>query len=101
MRVAPHTSGVRVIQCVLSVFVRDPGRNRTCDPLIKSQLLYQLSYGTIAFLYDIHRAIYSAPDIRYPAQKDATSFHRSAIGLRSTRTPSIRQRSKLMNPLAR
>ena len=23
----------------------EPGRNRTCDPLIKSQLLYQLSYG--------------------------------------------------------
>ncbi len=30
-------------------FVRDPGRNRTCDPLIKSQLLYQLSYGTMPF----------------------------------------------------
>ena len=24
---------------------RDPGRARTCDPLIKSQMLYQLSYG--------------------------------------------------------
>src|SRR5690625_2959005 len=23
----------------------EPGRNRTCDPLIKSQLLYRLSYG--------------------------------------------------------
>ena len=23
----------------------EPGRNRTYDPLIKSQLLYQLSYG--------------------------------------------------------
>jgi hypothetical protein len=22
----------------------EPGRNRTCDPLIKSQLLYRLSY---------------------------------------------------------
>ena len=28
----------------------DPGRIRTCDPLIKSQLLYQLSYGIGAFL---------------------------------------------------
>jgi hypothetical protein len=25
----------------------DPGRARTVDPLIKSQLLYQLSYGVI------------------------------------------------------
>jgi hypothetical protein len=24
-----------------------PGRARTCDPLIKSQLLYQLSYGEL------------------------------------------------------
>ena len=23
----------------------EPGRNRTCDPRIKSALLYQLSYG--------------------------------------------------------
>src|SRR5262245_6354975 len=23
----------------------EPGKNRTCDPLIKSQLLYRLSYG--------------------------------------------------------
>ena len=23
----------------------EPGRDRTCDPLIKSQLLYRLSYG--------------------------------------------------------
>ncbi len=23
----------------------DPGRTRTCDPLIKSQMLYHLSYG--------------------------------------------------------
>ena len=27
---------------------RDPGGTRTHDPLIKSQLLYQLSYGVIA-----------------------------------------------------
>ena len=26
----------------------DPGEARTLDPLIKSQLLYQLSYGVIA-----------------------------------------------------
>jgi hypothetical protein len=26
---------------------RDPGEIRTLDPLIKSQLLYQLSYGVI------------------------------------------------------
>ena len=25
----------------------EPNRIRTCDPLIKSQLLYQLSYGPI------------------------------------------------------
>ncbi len=29
-------------------FSGEPDRIRTCDPLIKSQLLYQLSYGPIA-----------------------------------------------------
>ncbi len=29
-------------------FYCDPGEARTLDPLIKSQLLYQLSYGVIA-----------------------------------------------------
>ena len=28
-----------------SVTIGEPGRNRTCDPRIKSALLYQLSYG--------------------------------------------------------
>ena len=28
----------------------EPGRNRTCDPRIKSALLYQLSYGPHTFL---------------------------------------------------
>ena len=28
----------------------EPGRNRTCDPRIKSALLYQLSYGPTLFL---------------------------------------------------
>ena len=28
----------------------DPGEARTLDPLIKSQLLYQLSYGVIRFI---------------------------------------------------
>ena len=34
----------------MSIFKRfkcDPGEARTLDPLIKSQLLYQLSYGVI------------------------------------------------------
>ena len=26
----------------------EPGRIRTCDPLIKSQLLYRLSYGPVS-----------------------------------------------------
>jgi hypothetical protein len=25
-------------------FINEPSRTRTCDPLVKSQLLYQLSY---------------------------------------------------------
>ena len=29
------------------VLISDPGEARTLDPLIKSQLLYQLSYGVI------------------------------------------------------
>ncbi len=31
-------------------FLCDPGEARTLDPLIKSQLLYQLSYGVIIML---------------------------------------------------
>ena len=32
----------------------EPGRNRTCDPRIKSALLYQLSYGpTFSITYDL------------------------------------------------
>ena len=33
-----------------SVHLCDPGGARTLDPLIKSQLLYQLSYGVIPLL---------------------------------------------------
>lgn len=29
--------------------IGDPGENRTHDPMIKSHLLYQLSYGVVAF----------------------------------------------------
>ena len=29
----------------------EPGRNRTCDPRIKSALLYQLSYGPTFLIY--------------------------------------------------
>lgn len=32
---------------MLRPFFRDPGGTRTHDPMIKSQLLYQLSYGVI------------------------------------------------------
>ena len=31
----------------------DPGGARTLDPLIKSQLLYQLSYGVISFVFGV------------------------------------------------
>lgn len=32
----------------ITVFFCDPGEARTLDPMIKSHLLYQLSYGVIA-----------------------------------------------------
>jgi len=32
-------------QALLFEIIGEPGKNRTCDPLIKSQLLYRLSYG--------------------------------------------------------
>ncbi len=32
---------------ILFLSLCDPGEARTLDPLIKSQLLYQLSYGVI------------------------------------------------------
>ena len=35
---------------VLKKLVSDPGRIRTCDRLIRSQMLYPLSYGTIFLL---------------------------------------------------
>ena len=31
----------------------EPDRDRTCDPLIKSQMLYQLSYGPL--LWDVRK----------------------------------------------
>ncbi|GEM_PF-2295459 len=34
----------------LSALLSDPGGARTLDPMIKSHLLYQLSYGVIIFL---------------------------------------------------
>ena len=41
---------ISVLCGVLPFSCCDPGEARTLDPLIKSQLLYQLSYGVIAFL---------------------------------------------------
>jgi hypothetical protein len=38
------TNEVR-IRVLTSKLFGEPGRNRTCDPRIKSALLYQLSYG--------------------------------------------------------
>ena len=37
----------------------DPGEARTLDPLIKSQLLYQLSYGVIFALAFVSNAVQS------------------------------------------
>src|SRR5205807_6131562 len=37
-------TGDRVIACKLLQLSGEPSRTRTCDPLVKSQLLYQLSY---------------------------------------------------------
>lgn len=37
--------------------VSDPGEIRTFDPLIKSQLLYQLSYGVIALSMFLSKGI--------------------------------------------
>ncbi len=34
-------------QNTFRILLGDPGEARTLDPLIKSQLLYQLSYGVI------------------------------------------------------
>ena len=37
-------TGDRVIACKLLQISGEPSRTRTCDPLVKSQLLYRLSY---------------------------------------------------------
>ena len=50
-----HANGQKAVPngqlaCHLTIreYSGEPNRIRTCDPLIKSQLLYQLSYGPIA-----------------------------------------------------
>ena len=49
----------RIKRCAVIPFTQcDPGGARTLDPLIKSQLLYQLSYGVI------HRTGISLPSLR-------------------------------------
>ena len=43
----------------------DPGEARTLDPLIKSQLLYQLSYGVIIyFLWKLHAFLNCVAKVR-------------------------------------
>ena len=56
-KIAPETSAVShtkqkavSLDCPLSFCNGEPSRARTCDPLIKSQLLYQLSYRPISEL---------------------------------------------------
>lgn len=39
----------------LAIFDCDPGEARTLDPVIKSHLLYQLSYGVIFFIVGIRK----------------------------------------------
>ena len=43
----PAVQGGLQRQIARSDYSGEPNRIRTCDPLIKSQLLYQLSYGPI------------------------------------------------------
>ena len=43
------TSKVLIVYCYLHDATCDSGRARTCDPLVKSQLLCQLSYGVVPF----------------------------------------------------
>ena len=40
----------KAVGVVLTAFFCDPGEARTLDPMIKSHLLYQLSYGVIVFV---------------------------------------------------
>ena len=47
----------------------EPDRDRTCDPLIKSQLLYQLSYRPVK-----RRELYVA-EMKCQAQSKARTFH--------------------------
>ena len=41
-----------VSDLLTAFFVSDPGEARTLDPMIKSHLLYQLSYGVIPLISD-------------------------------------------------
>ena len=40
----------KAVGVMLTAFFCDPGEARTLDPMIKSHLLYQLSYGVIVFV---------------------------------------------------
>ena len=56
----------------------DPGGARTLDPLIKSQLLYQLSYGVMMFI----RFRIASAKLRHflkPAKKICVFFKKSAF----------------------
>ena len=51
----------------------EPDRIRTCDPLIKSQLLYQLSYTNIIhYLEDTLRLQPTPVDLVHPAKESRT-----------------------------
>ncbi len=49
----------------------DPGRARTCDPMIKSHLLYQLSYGVLLFKKSANIIIF----LSYPQPLKRTVFN--------------------------
>jgi hypothetical protein len=43
--IAPEADGEHRKNLEIADFIGDPGRIRTCDPLIRNQVLYPLSYG--------------------------------------------------------
>ena len=74
----------------------DPDRVRTCDPLIKSQMLYQLSYGIVP-IYRHRRKIQTTTDVHQPgrARFVPISFAGYRAGFNGTQK---RSRSKIISP---
>ena len=53
----------------------EPSRTRTCDPLVKSQLLYQLSYRPIHAESTLRRALFNCEELETHSSRFKVGVH--------------------------